>query len=164
MHPFKLPKAVTERIMTRRGKLHIYENLEPARTALLVIDMQNNFLQEGALSEVPVAREIVPNINRLAAAVRGAGGTVAWIQASIKSDGPTGTLTEVCCESTARDAMMLNYKTIMVSDGNASRSDEEHMATLRVFLQHFGDVRTTDEVIELLGASTDSDAAGRAAE
>jgi ureidoacrylate peracid hydrolase len=238
MHPFELPKAASDRIMARRGKLHIYESLDPGRTALLVIDMQNNFLQEGSLSEVPVAREIVPNINRLAAALRRAGGTVAWVQASIKSEGPTawtsyfnyvasdefgkrvsaamaedsesfalwpgldvvdgdlrsvknrysaflpgasdlpeqlssrgidtllitGTLTEICCESTARDAMMLNYKTIMVSDGNASRSDEEHMATLRVFLQHFGDVRTTDEAIKLLGAEADKNAPGRAAE
>src|ERR1700684_3920876 len=32
----------------------------------------------------------------------------------------TGTVTNVCCESTARDAMMLNYKTVFVSDGNAT--------------------------------------------
>ena len=62
----------------------------------------------------------------------------------------TGTVTEICCESSARDAMMQNLKTIMVSDANASRSDEEHLATLRVFIQHFGDVCTSDEVIQLL--------------
>ena len=32
----------------------------------------------------------------------------------------TGTVTNVCCKSTARDAMMCNFKTVMVSDGNAA--------------------------------------------
>src|ERR1700753_2765982 len=40
----------------------------------------------------------------------------------------TGTVTNVCCESSARDAMMLNFKTIMVSDGNAAMSQAEHDA------------------------------------
>jgi ureidoacrylate peracid hydrolase len=34
-----------------------------------------------------------------------------------------GTATNVCCESTARDAMMLDYRVIMLSDANAT--DEE---------------------------------------
>ena len=38
----------------------------------------------------------------------------------------TGTVTNVCCESTARDAMMLNFRTIMVTDGNAAVTDEDH--------------------------------------
>ena len=32
----------------------------------------------------------------------------------------TGTVTNVCCESTARDAMMLNFKTVMITDGKPS--------------------------------------------
>jgi ureidoacrylate peracid hydrolase len=60
-----------------------------------------------------------------------------------------GTLTNVCCESSARDAVMLDFKTMLVSDANAARSDEEHMATLVTFIQSFGDVRTTDEVVQL---------------
>ena len=39
-------------------------------------------------------------------------------------------MTNVCCESTARDAMMLNFKTIMVTDGNAAMTDEDHNASL----------------------------------
>jgi len=34
----------------------------------------------------------------------------------------TGTVTNVCCESSARDANMTNFRTIMVSDGNAANS------------------------------------------
>ncbi|MGB8057805.1 MAG: isochorismatase family protein, partial [Pseudolabrys sp.] len=52
----------------------------------------------------------------------------------------TGTVTNVCCESTARDAMMLDYRVVMLSDGNASLTDEEHTASLNNFLVFFGDV------------------------
>jgi ureidoacrylate peracid hydrolase len=62
----------------------------------------------------------------------------------------TGTVTNTCCESTARDAMMLNYKTIMISDANAAATDEEHNATLANMLRIFGDVMSTDEVIARL--------------
>ena len=61
-----------------------------------------------------------------------------------------GTVTNVCCESSARDAMMLNFKTIMVSDANAARTDEEHNATLSTFLAIFGDVMDTDFLIQRL--------------
>ena len=62
----------------------------------------------------------------------------------------TGTVTNVCCESTARDAMMLDYRVIMLSDGNASLTDEEHAAALNNFLLFFGDVMTTDEAVARL--------------
>ena len=65
----------------------------------------------------------------------------------------TGTLSNVCCEATARDAMLMNYDTVFVSDANGARSDEEHVATLVNMLQFFADVRTTDEVEQLVGAS-----------
>ena len=58
----------------------------------------------------------------------------------------TGTATNVCCETSARDAMILDYRVIMVADGNATWTDEEHAATLNNFLLFFGDVMTTDEV------------------
>jgi ureidoacrylate peracid hydrolase len=61
-----------------------------------------------------------------------------------------GTVTGVCCESTARDAMMLNFKTIMVTDGNAAMNDEEHSAALLRFYQTFGDIMPTDMLIACL--------------
>ena len=61
-----------------------------------------------------------------------------------------GTVTNGCCECTARDAMMLNYKVIFVSDGNAARTDEEHNGALSNILRNFGDVISTDQVIERL--------------
>jgi ureidoacrylate peracid hydrolase len=62
----------------------------------------------------------------------------------------TGTVTNVCCESTARDAMMLNFRTIMISDGNAAVTDEDHNASLCAFYLTFGDVMSTDAVIACL--------------
>jgi nicotinamidase-related amidase len=58
-----------------------------------------------------------------------------------------GTATNVCCESSARDAMMLNFKTVMVSDACATYTDAEHAATLTSFYSIFGDVQTVDEAI-----------------
>jgi ureidoacrylate peracid hydrolase len=62
----------------------------------------------------------------------------------------TGTVTNVCCESSARDAMMTNFRTIMVSDGNAAMSQAEHEASLAAFYNIFGDVMDTDMLIGAL--------------
>jgi len=228
VHPDTLPADIVARMMTRRGHLHVFDAIAATRTALVVIDMQNAFLTPGAPSEAPVARDIVPNVNRLAAAVRAAGGTVAFTQGAFKPTGPdswplffdtmvnpaysaaildaltegspghalwpeldvqpqdicvrkkrysaffpgacalpellrqrgidtviiAGTLTNVCCEASARDAMMADFRVVMVSDANAARSDAEHLGTLATFIQFFGDVRNTGEVIALLAGKT----------
>jgi ureidoacrylate peracid hydrolase len=66
----------------------------------------------------------------------------------------TGTATNVCCESTARDAFMLNYRTLVVSDANATVSDEAHNASLNALFIRFADVFTTDEIVDLLAAGS----------
>jgi ureidoacrylate peracid hydrolase len=38
----------------------------------------------------------------------------------------SGVLTNCCCESTARDAMQLNYKVLFVEDANAALTDSAH--------------------------------------
>jgi ureidoacrylate peracid hydrolase len=62
----------------------------------------------------------------------------------------TGTASQVCCESTARDAMMLNYKVFFIADGNATFTDAEHNATLSAMAHTFCDVVDTDTIINLL--------------
>ena len=62
----------------------------------------------------------------------------------------TGTVTNVCCELTARDAMMLNFKTVMITDGNAANTDEDHNAALSNFYLTFGDIMSTDFAIGCL--------------
>jgi ureidoacrylate peracid hydrolase len=224
MHKIAIPQSVVERVIARRGREHVYDNLDPRKTALLVVDMQNAFmLPSVAHTLCPMACTIVPAINRLAHAMRDTGGTVAWIKTTytpetlkewstfyqlsrpeqtakraqalaagskghelwaeldaqpsdltvekkrfsafiqgssnladvlrergIDTVVVTGTVTGVCCESTARDAMMLNFKTIMVTDGNAAMTDADHNASLANFYLSFGDVMSTDKVIECL--------------
>ena len=62
----------------------------------------------------------------------------------------TGTVTNVCCESSARDAKTLGYRVIMVADANAGVADECHNATLHTIYRSFDDVRPTCEVLELI--------------
>src|SRR6202047_2264286 len=204
MHKVSIPRSITDRVVARRAREHIFDTIDPGKTALVVVDMQNAFMLPGvAHSLCPMAEKIVPNINRLAQAVRDTGGTVFWIkttfteealrswstyfemtspervakriealtaaslghqlwsgldvqpqhptveknrfsafiqgssdlEAALRGRGldtilVTGTVTNVCCESTARDAMMLNFKTIMVTDGNAAVTDEDNNDSL----------------------------------
>jgi ureidoacrylate peracid hydrolase len=62
----------------------------------------------------------------------------------------TGTASQVCCESTARDAMMLNYKVFFVADGNATFTDQEHNATLSAMAHTFCDVVDSAALIGLI--------------
>ena len=219
-----IPDAIVERVIARRGSEHCFADLDPTRTALVVIDLQHAFMNDAVGHAVcPAARDIVPAVNRLAEALRAAGGGVFWIQMThdarclaewsvahemaspemrekriaalsegklghqlwpeldirpedeiVKkyrysgfmpgtSDLPersrargfdtvliTGTVTNVCCESSARDANMTNFRTIMVSDGNAAMTPEEHEASLTAFYNTFGDVMDTEMIIERL--------------
>jgi nicotinamidase-related amidase len=52
--------------------------LDPRRQALLVVDMQNDFLREGAPQEVPDARATIPVIAALLEAFRGRGRPVVF--------------------------------------------------------------------------------------
>lgn len=83
MHKIAIPSYAIERALARRGRLHPFEDLDPARTALVVVDLQNGFMVPGQPAEIAQAREIVPAANRLARATRAAGGTVVWIQNTI---------------------------------------------------------------------------------
>ncbi|MFD9451886.1 isochorismatase family protein [Streptomyces sp. NPDC059985] len=201
----------------RRGRRYAYVNIDPTRTALVVIDMVPFFVNAN-----PYARGIVPNVLGLARRLRSAGGTVAWVLPArgdrtpvgdefhgpeaaemfrnVGGTGPlrdrlwheltvgaddllveksapsaffpgrcplpellqergidtvliTGTVTHVCCESSARDAWTLGYRVIMVADANATGRDQDHNSTLRTVYRSFGDVRATPEVLELIDGS-----------
>lgn len=224
MHPLDIPPEIVARVEARCGRAHPFEDLDPRRTAFVVIDLQVGFM-DPAISHAycPMAEHIVPAVNRLAAAVRESGGGVFWVQnthdarcdtewsvmqrmatpaarakrvAAMTQGAPGhalwpaldvreedekvlkyrfsafiqgssdlaerlrargfdtvligGTVTNVCCESSARDAMMLDFRTVMVADCNAANSDAEHNASLASFWNIFGDVMTVDHVIERL--------------
>jgi ureidoacrylate peracid hydrolase len=212
---------IRQRILQRRGRLRVFERLDVARAALVIIDMQNIFCQPGGALEIPASRQTTGNVNRLAAACRAAAIPVIWIRSYHPAGGADwrmffdffispergrlaaeqlqethpgsaiyaemcvepsdfivsknryscllpgsstlerllrslgrdnlilcGTRTNVCCESTARDAMMLDFKVFFVSDGTSALSPEEHQATLDTLAQSFADVVTTDELLK----------------
>ncbi|GAA2248439.1 hydrolase [Kitasatospora cystarginea] len=62
----------------------------------------------------------------------------------------TGTVTNVCCESSAREAATLGYRVVMVADANAARCDQDHNATLHTVYRSFGDVRSTSEALDMI--------------
>jgi len=219
-HNFSMPGDFVERVVGRQGRPHTVEEIDGPSTALVVVDMQNYFMVDPYAGAAPVAVDIVPTVNRLAAAVRAGGGSVIWFRMtaprqtdsgwssvrelyseaaaaarwqSLQPDDPgsalhpdldvrdrdtvvvkerysafipgssnivdvlqangvttlliAGVATNVCCESTARDAMMLNYRVVMISDACAAKTDAEHAAALGNFYLFFGDVQTTDEII-----------------
>ncbi len=229
MHAINIPADALSRVARFRSERHMITAIDPRRTAHIVVDMQNGFVEPGAPVEVPVAREIVPNVNRITRALRAAGGTIVYLR--FKTDaaalsswtafynmmfdqarraemaaafGPdchhfalwpeldvqdadwivdktrysafvpgtcdlhdrlteagidtliiTGTLTNCCCESTARDAMQRDYRIIFASDANAALSDAEHNATLGNMVTLFADVMASHEIIAACPAHTE---------
>jgi ureidoacrylate peracid hydrolase len=87
MHKIEIPNEIINTCIKRRGRSEVFTRLEPSRLALIVIDMQNAWVEPGASPlEIPVTRSIVDNINRLADAVRSVGGIVAWTQSTFPAD------------------------------------------------------------------------------
>ncbi|GAB6037515.1 cysteine hydrolase [Fundidesulfovibrio butyratiphilus] len=64
-----------------------------------------------------------------------------------------GVVTNVCVESTARDAMQRDYEVILVADAVTSPFALAHAVALLNFRVFFGDVRTVDDVVSALGTS-----------
>ena len=87
MHKTSIPQDIIDACIERRGRTGVFRNLEPTRLALIVIDMQNAWVEPGLSSlEIPESRSIVDNINRLARTVRKVGGIVAWTQSTFPAD------------------------------------------------------------------------------
>jgi biuret amidohydrolase len=208
--------------------MQVKYSIIPEKTAMLVVDMQNDFVQEGAPIEVPRARAMVPRLNRLLDACRAHGILVIYIhhvirggdvdagrladhheavrnnkallagtpnveiyaglrphphdlivakprysafygtdlEGILRSKGIDtlivgGTVTNVCCDSTARDAFSRDYKVIFLSDGTATRdlpdlgfgpvsADEIQRVALTVLAMSFAQVSSIDHVVEEL--------------
>ena len=220
-----MPHDVDHRaILARVGRAEPFvKRIDPRRTAHLVVDMQNGFMEADAPVEVSQAREVVAEINRISAALRRAGGLnvflhytspqagdTSWssfaerlgpkaaaahdaafardshhwrlwpeldvaegdlavekrrfsafvtgssdLHATLQERGidtviVTGTMSNCCCESTARDAMQLNYKVVFVPDATAASTDHEHAATLHTMARVFADLIGSDELVAMI--------------
>ncbi|MBI2845881.1 MAG: cysteine hydrolase [Chloroflexi bacterium] len=62
----------------------------------------------------------------------------------------TGVMTNLCCESTARDAYYRDYRVFFLADGTGSINEEMHVASLLSLSLGFAFVTTADEVIRQL--------------
>ena len=224
MHKIRLSPEIVERSRQHRGRERLFQTLASRRCAHLIVDMQVGFLAPGAAVEIPLARDIVDNVNRCSRAVRESGGVNVFLrytydeneaqswsfwydvisspEAKERSRGAftrgsagfelwpglevrerdlivdktrfsgfvpgtceldallkergietvivSGTMTNCCSESTARDAAQRNYQVIFLSDANATLTDEEHNTTLNNIQSLFGEVLTVDELCALL--------------
>jgi len=199
-------------------KQYIPWEFNESKTVLLVIDMQNDFVNEGRVMEVPMAREFLPNMKRILETCRKNEIPVIYTTHVLYDDleispletayNPVlkkagmragtdgvkvveelaplpnevvipkhrydgfhntpletvinnsrgmnevdtviiiGTVTNVCCESTARSAFMRDYKVVFVSDANGGLDEASHQATLSIIEKVFGRVMSTDELIQ----------------
>jgi nicotinamidase-related amidase len=204
--------------------------IDPARAAMIVVDMQNDFVAVGAPMETPAAREMVPRLSESLALCRAAGIRVVYTAQVHRPDGSdfgvfgalhppvishqalvdgtlgvdiypalaplpgehvikkhrysaffgtdldiilrnwgidtvivSGTTTENCCLSTARDALYNNYRVLFLSDATATcdypdrgfgamRSADLHRTTLMVLAASTADVLTVAELGRRLGS------------
>ena len=70
-------------------------DIDPGRTALVIIDMQNCFVADSPIA-APLGTEVARRLNRLAAACRPAGIPVIWTRHVVRPDGSnTGLLGQV---------------------------------------------------------------------
>ncbi len=192
----------------------------PETTALLVIDMQNDFIKEGAVLEVPKIREQIPKIKKLIDACRGLGIPIVYtrqvyrpdiavrplildmfslldkeglregtegaeihkdlkplpsdfivnkmrfsgfyntnLESILRNVGKRraidtviicGTVTNICCESTARDAFERDFRVVFGSDITSAWSDEFQNLTLKTIDYAFGWVMSLDEIIRAM--------------
>ncbi len=192
--------------------------LRKTRACLLVIDMQNEFLEDDGAIFFHYATEIVPNVRRLLSACRRAsvpvvftghvhedpavdgGMTAEWwpeikrgeslikgtrgveifhevkprknekiiwkhrysafyntdLEIILRGMGVTdliiaGVLTNVCCESTARDAFFRDFRVFFLADATASAEPEFQIAALKNLAYAFAYVTTTDRVLRQIG-------------
>lgn len=195
--------------------------LDSNKTALLVVDMQRDFVEEGAVMEVPMARSRIPAMRALVEKSRQHGIPVIftrhllldahnisplevayqpWLQSAGMREGHpgseivpelapepdeivigkhrydafyntrletvirnigrrgsvdtliiTGTVTSVCCESTARSAFMRDFKVLFVSDATGGFDSRSQEATLESIRRVFGHVVSTEELLAAIG-------------
>lgn len=212
---------VAARIAHRRPLATLPDKVSPGHTALVVIDMQNDFCADGGLvakggRDVTAAQEMATRLPALIAAARGAGVLVVfvrnvyttegnfylsdvWLEQAARRQGDgytrvpvcrdgswegdfygdvrpapgdpivtkhrysafyntdldtilrangvrtvalTGVSTNVCVETTAREAFVRDYYVVLVGDGTAAYSGDEHDKTLKDIDRFFGEVTT----------------------
>lgn len=199
-------------------------DINPKKTALLIIDMQNAFLKPGCKMALPAGRALIPKLKELIQACRNHEIPIIFAKHVLREDGSdegigsefppgkiclTGTediefyeeirprksdiivekrrysaffstdldlvlrckrvdtliiggvVTHMCCDTTARDARMRDYKVIFLSDGTATYSipdmgwgpisaEEVQRFVLSILASRYAQVSSIDDVVREL--------------
>ncbi len=64
----------------------------------------------------------------------------------------SGVMTNLCCETTARDAFVRDFRVFFLADGTATSGDDYHIAALRNLAYGFAYILTCDEIVQYLGS------------
>lgn len=222
MHKIHLPDWA----VARGRNLNDFPTIDPARTALVAIDMQNVFMEPDEVFGNPNTLDIIETVNLAVRTLRDAGARIIWTRQTVSHEAPlamppwqydlsipsvraavetmiagtrshaihaamdvrdsdivvdkyrysafmcpagglksvlgemdvdtlviAGTLTNCCCESTARDGNMMGYKIVFLGDATSASTDEEHNAALLNIRLLFGDVRSTADLAAMIAPS-----------
>ncbi len=216
MKPYVTSENIREKTKLWLEKISAFNlhqlDLQRDKSALMVIDMQNFFLDPASPTFTCGGAAILPNIKRLISAFRKANrpiiytkhvhhpekldaGIMEWwwegmcLEGSPESEvneeiAPlpsekvilkhryssfyntdletvlrclkiediviSGIMTNMCCESTARDAYYRDYRVFFLADGTGGISEEMHIASLLNLAFGFAFVTTTDKIIKYL--------------
>jgi len=208
-------ESKTRQWLTKIADVNVHDlKLEPRRAALLVIDMQNFFLEPESPSFTCGGLAVLPTVKRLIAAFRERGrpviytrhvhhpdhidaGIMKWwwegmcLEGSAESEihrdiAPlfnekvifkhrysafyntdletvlrclktedlviSGIMTNLCCESTVRDAYFRDYRVFFLADGTGTVNEEMHLASLLNLAFGFAHVTTAGEILRQLQA------------
>lgn len=219
MKPYVTDKTIDKKSREWLSKIAPYNDhpmkLDPAKSALLVVDMQEFFLDPSSPTFTCGAAAILPSVRRLLKAFRDAGrpviftrhvhhpddldsGIMAWwwkgkcVEGSPESEihpsiAPrpnekvvykhrysafyntdletvlrclkvedlviAGVMTNMCCESTARDAYYRDYRVFFPADGTGTINEEMHLASLLNLSYGFALVTTSEEIVAAMKPS-----------
>jgi isochorismate hydrolase len=206
--------SLNDKIAEWKKEIAFYNvhHMEPdsKRSCLLVVDMQNYFLDPQSLSFIPAGLAVLPNVAKLIESFRQRklpvvytahvhkskeldGGILGWWwegmimentkDAEIHPDLTplpeekiiykhrysafyntdletvlrcldvkdlliTGVMTNLCCESTARDAYFRDHRVFFLMDAAATLTEELHLATLKNLAYGFAYVTDTQELLQ----------------
>ena len=187
--------------------------LEAESAALLVVDMQNFFVDPAGPAYVEETRAILPGLKALIEAFRGRnrpviftshghtseeldGGILAWWWADLCKEGTedaeiypeiaplpdekiirkhrysafyntdletvlrclkvedlvvSGVMSNICCESTARDAYFRDHRVFFLADATAGSTEELHLSTLKNLAYAFAYVTDVGTILRQMG-------------
>lgn len=86
MHAMDVPPNILPRVDRDRTRRHMCQGVDRVSTVHAMVERQNGFVEPGAPMDVPVAREMVPDVNGVIWAVCRAGGAVTYFRFTTDSD------------------------------------------------------------------------------